>query len=327
MKNLVSGGTGLVGSHLIRALLARGESVRALKRGSSSIDLTADVNDQVEWIDCDILDVIGLEEAMQGIDRVYHSAALVSFEPNEFPLMMQINVEGTANMVNAAKDAGVQKFLHVSSVAAIGRQEGDRVISEKDSFTNSKFDTQYGYSKFNAEREVWRAQEEGLDTVIVNPAVIIGEGRWDISSGLIFYNVWNGLKFYTDGSNGFVDVKDVVGISIGLMDSDITGQRFIASAENQQWEDAFGMIADAFGKKRPTIRLSKFIQEIAWRIEWVKAKVAGMRPLVTRESLKSATMKVSYDNSKVREALNYQFIPLEDSIKRTCAAFLSQQNQ
>jgi nucleoside-diphosphate-sugar epimerase len=324
MLNLVTGGTGLVGSHLIRHLIQNGEAVRAIKRSSSDTSLTADINKHIEWMDCDLFDMGALEDAFQDVTHVYHSAALVSFERREFELMLKTNVEGTANMVNTALKTGVEKFLQVSSVAAIGRQEADTIVNESYTFTNSKYDTQYGYSKFHAELEVWRAQAEGLNTVIINPSVILGEARWDISSGLIFSNVYNGLKFYSEGINGFIDVLDVVRIAHLLMKSDISGERFILAAENRSFREVFNLIADAFGKPRPSIGLSPALQQIAVVAEWIKAKITGQRALVTRESLRSANMQIRYDHSKVKEALNYEFIPIEKTIERTCQAFLEE---
>ena len=229
---LVTGGTGLVGTHLLYDLVRSGKKVRALKRNSSDISsvkkvfsyYSSDVDElmkEIEWVNADLLDVYTLLDVMEGVTDVYHCAAMVSFEPKHIDEMLRVNIEGTANMVNAALEKGIRKFCHISSIATVGRSEHGAVSTEETFWKSSPDNSNYAISKYGAEREVWRAAEEGLNVVIVNPSLIIGAGNWQQSSSNMFSKAYKGIKFYTDGENGFVDVRDVASVAIKLMESKI----------------------------------------------------------------------------------------------------------
>lgn len=316
-KVLVTGGTGFLGSYLVRQLVKKGYQVRILKRTTSSLTLLEEVKNQVEWMDGDILDVISLEDAMEGIDQVYHCAAVVSFDPKRVDEMMQINVEGTANVVNAALYEGIEKMVYVSSIAAIGRNKNVQRISEKSKWERSKENSNYAISKFLAEQEVWRGMAEGLDMAIVNPAVIIGSGYWDQTTVRLFKQVWDGLKFYPIGSTGFVDVRDVARMCIQLMESEILHERIIANGENCSYRHFFSTIATQLGKKVPSIQVTPLLQEIAWRVEWLRSKITGSSPLVTKESARQSARTYIYENDKSLQLLNFQYTPLTQTIEET----------
>ncbi|MGB1248918.1 MAG: SDR family NAD(P)-dependent oxidoreductase, partial [Chitinophagales bacterium] len=282
---LVTGATGFVGSEIVRQLVAQGKKVRAIKRATSNTRFLADCEGKFEWMDADILDIPSLEKAFQGVEYVIHSAAMISFNPAMTERMHKINIEGTANMVNLALDFGVKKYVQVSSVSAYGRYEIKQEIDEKLKWKEHKDNTQYAISKFRAELEVWRAQEEGLSTVIVNPSTILGVGDWTQGSCQIFKNVYDEIAFHPVGINGFVDVKDVADICIQLMESDIEAEKFIACAENHTFKDIFFKIADAFGKKRPSKPIPPILASIGWRYYWLKSKLLGQQPMVTKETV------------------------------------------
>lgn len=319
---LVTGGTGFLGSHLLRALVHAGKSVRALYRERIPEQLN-DIRDRVEWVKGDVLDVLALEDAMQQVEMVYHCAAVVSFQPDKKAQMMKINAEGTANVVNSALDAGVRKLLHVSSVAALGRAKTMQDISEASSWEDSRNNSAYAISKHLSEMEVWRGIAEGLDAVIVNPSIILGTGFWHDGSGMLLKNAWKEFPYYTQGINGFVDVEDVVKAMILLMDGPVTGQRFILSAENWPYRELFTKMATVLGKKPPHIAVKPWMAEIVWRIEGIKGKLSGKRPLLTKETARTAQLKVYYNNSKLLQALpGFQFRPLEETITSISKAFL-----
>lgn len=321
---LVTGGTGFLGSHLIRALVAAGKPVRALYRQQPSPRLQ-DISDKIEWVPGDILDIFTLEDALVGVTQVYHCAAMVSFQAADKDRLLKINVEGTANVVNMALDAGVKKLLYVSSVAAIGRARDNAAVNEECEWQDSKNNSRYSISKFQGEMEVWRGIAEGLDAVIVNPSIILGAGFWDDGSGALLKNAWKEFPYYTEGVNGFVDVEDVVKAMIQLMDSDINAERFILSADNWGYQRLFTTMAHALGKKPPHIAAKPWMAEVVWRLEKVKGMVTGKHPLVTKETARTAQMKVNYENTKVLNALpGFQFRPLEDTIKQIAAAFLQE---
>ncbi len=313
---LVTGGTGLVGTHLILALHQKGIAVKALYRTA----IPDVVKDKATWVKGDILDVIALEESMKDITHVYHVAGFVSFNPADRKLLHKINVEGTANVVNACLDAAVQKLVHVSSVAALGRIRKDTVIYESMNWSEETSNSEYGKTKYLAELEVWRGVGEGLNAVAVNPTIIIGEhGDWSKGSMQIFQSLYNGFPYYSMGQTGFVDANDVASAMIQLMDSEISGQRFIISAENIVYHDFFCMVADAFGKKRPTQMITPIKAAIAWRVYKIKSLFTGRLPLVTKETAATSLAKVSFDNSKLLKALpTFSYQKIEDSVKRIC---------
>lgn len=321
---LVTGATGLVGSHLIRQLVQGGKPVRALYRNAAPLIEGAE---GVEWIKGDILDIVSLAEAMEGIQQVYHCAALVSFDPKKRGLLFKTNIEGTANVVNAAVDAGVSKLLFVSSVAALGRIREGSTINETMNWTEETSNSEYGKSKYLAETEVWRGISEGLNAVIVNPVIILGPGDWNSGSSGIFKSAYNEFPWYTEGISGFVDVQDVVSAMVQLMESDISEERFILSAENVTYREIFSQIAQGFKKRPPHKKVTPFLAAIVWRIEAVKGFFTGKTPLLTRETAATAQAKVRFDNRKLNKFLPiFHYTPIAKSIQRICGELIKKHN-
>lgn len=326
---LVTGATGLVGSYLLYDLLKNEEPVRALLHNEISLERTKHIFEslggnaealmkRIEWIRGDVLDVMLLAQAMQGIKKVYHCAAIVSFEPGDHPKMMKINVEGTANVVNAAIDAGVGKFCHVSSIAALGRTENSLVIDEKSQFKTSSHNSQYSLSKFMAEKEVWRGSAEDLKVVIVNPSIILGYGHPGKGSTKMFTTIRKNSMFYGLGINGFVGVEDVVRSMTALMESKIVNERFVVSTGNFSYRDVFSMIARGFGKPEPKFPVPAPLLEIVWRFEWLRSKLTGSKPLITRETARTSKKDYLYANQKLLSAIDFEYSPLEQTINHTC---------
>jgi len=316
-KILVTGGAGLVGNELIKQLLAAGENVKAIYR-STPLSLS---HPNLEIVQCDILDVISLNEIMDGITHVYHSAALVSYDPKDSQKLLKINIEGTANIVNACIDSGVMKLVHVSSVAALGRIREDKMVSEKMNWTEETSNSIYGKSKYFGEIEVWRGIGEGLKAVIVNPSLILGGNNWETGSSAIFKNAYNEFKWYTDGIGGFVDVRDVARAMILLMNSEITAQRFVLNGENLPYREIFTLIAKCFGKRPPHKKVSPFLAEMIWRAEEIRTRFTGKKHMLTKETVRTAQAKVYFDNQKILKALpGFQFTKIKDTIEYTCAA-------
>lgn len=331
---LVTGGTGLVGSHLLFDLCKSGEKVRALKRSSSNIDNVKKVFsyytdspeqlfNTIEWVDADLTDLYSLIDALENITDVYHCAAMVSFDPKQESEMMKINVEGTANMVNAALQKGIRKFAHVSSIATIGHPEHVDVLTEQFFWKLSPEHSNYAISKYGAEREVWRAAEEDLDVIIVNPSLIIGAGNWQQSSSTLFAQAYKGLKYYTLGENGFVDVRDVAALLIVLMKSPVKNERYILNSENISYKRFFDLAHQEFGKPMAHIKVGKIISSIAWRTEALRSLITGTPPLITKETATSAHTISRYSNKKIKSVFpDYNFISVEQAVKDTCKLFL-----
>lgn len=320
---LVTGGSGLVGSALITQLLAKGEKIIATYNKTPLPNFSSNLLQQVH---CNILDPIGLEEAMQGVQQVYHCAAIVSFNPARKQELFKVNIEGTANVVNAALTAGVKKLVYVSSVAALGRA-GGKPISEKDQWNEKEDSSNYGKSKYYGEMEVWRGIGEGLEAVIVNPSLILGGGDWNAGSSKIFKSVYQGFPWYSTGVNGFTDVRDVATAMILLMESNITAQRFIINAENKSYQQVFSMIAKAFNKKAPHKKVTPFLAGLIWRLEAIKSLFSKEDPLVTKETADTALANIQYDNGKLLKYLpGFAYTDFPKTINDTCAALQQKLN-
>jgi len=335
---LVTGGTGFLGSHLLYHLLNEGEEVRALKRTGAGMDVTKVVfsyylpdyeklYNKIEWVEGDLLDIFSLEKALNGVEDVYHCAALVSFLPADREKMMETNIKGTANLVNIALEKKIRKLCHVSSIAAIGRAENDLPIDEEVVWKASKRNSNYAKSKYGAENEVWRGIEEGLNAVIVNPSVILGPGDLKSGGGKLIRLVQKGLKFYTEGVNGYVDVRDVVKAMYLLMKSDITNERFIVSSENVSLKDIVYQIAEYISKPAPKYKATPFMGEIAWRFDKLKGLLTGRKPFITKETAETAGNKYYYTSKKLIKALDFEFIPIKNSLVESCELFLKVEKQ
>jgi dihydroflavonol-4-reductase len=330
---LVTGGTGLLGSHLLFDLVRNGETVRAVKRKTSNTDAVKKVfsyySDQpeelfrkIEWVEADIMDFSLMEEALEGADKVYHAGAVVSFYPKDHKAMLKVNIEGTANLVNLCLHHKIGKFCYISSVATLGRAENDGITDEETYWQPSKKNSVYSISKYGAEREVWRGMEEGLNAYIINPSVILGPGFWDGGNSGLFSLVWNGLKYYTKGINGFVDVRDVSKAMIMLMKSDISRERFVVSSENCSYQQVFGYIAKYLGKPAPSVNVPFYLTDLAWRIEAVRSFIMRTLPEVTREMAVTTTQEYIYSNEKIRKATGFFFKPVESSVREIAGYFL-----
>nr|WP_321353514.1 NAD-dependent epimerase/dehydratase family protein [uncultured Draconibacterium sp.] len=333
----VTGGTGLVGAHLLYELCKTGQKVKALKRQTSNLKqvlkifayYTNDARqlfDTIEWVDGDILDYYSLEKLLNGVTEIYHCAAIVSFESKERERMISNNVEGTANLVDAAIENEVKKICHVSSIAALGKMQNGTPVTEETNWLPSKKNSAYSESKFYSETEIWRGIEEGLDAIIVNPSIIFGPANWESGSAKIFKTIWDGMKFYTKGVTGFVDVFDVVRPMIKLMESenfeDCKNQRYILSAENLSYQQVFTQIADALQKPKPTIWASDFLMGFVWRVATFASWFTRKPSLITREAATGRNTVNNFDGSRITRTIGYEYLPIADSIKKT-AGFLN----
>ncbi len=330
---LVTGGTGLVGAHLLYHLSLENDSMKAIHRKNSDLravkkvfsyyseDFEANFQ-KIEWIEADITDVYLLEKAFENVTEVYHSAALISFNPKDYKAMRKVNIEGTSNIVNLCIDKKVKKLCFVSSIATIEKPLKAKIIDEGGEWNGETNNYGYAITKYGAEMEVWRASQEGVDVVIVNPGVILGAGFWNNRGpGELFTKIYNGLKFYTEGITAFVSVTDVVKTMILLMKSELKNERYILVSENVSFKEVFFQIADAFGKKRPSIKASKFMSSIGWRLEKIKSSLTGKQPVLTKQSSKSIHNKYYYSSEKIKKALNFEFESISKTIKSVCKLY------
>lgn len=319
---LISGATGLVGSYLTRFLYQQGyRNIRAMRRSNSNMSLVGTVTKDVEWVEGDILDPLFIKEAMQGISIVFHCAALVSFESRLAPALFRTNVEGTANMVNAALEAGIDQFIHVSSVAALGRGRNKQIISEETPWERSPWLTNYAISKFQGEQEVWRGEAEGLPVSILNPSIILGGGDWDRGPSRFFPLIGKGWRLYPTGNSGFVDVRDVVRLLVLLMEEYKTGRRYIANADHLSYRAFFAQIARQLGQKPPDVPVRPWMSGVAWRLSALFTRLSGRRTFLTRETARQSGRTHYYDNSRSLEELTFSYRPLAETIRETAALY------
>jgi nucleoside-diphosphate-sugar epimerase len=330
---LVTGGTGMLGAHLLFKLAKGAEKVKAIYRTEKSLEKVKKVfgyyTDEVElvfskieWIQATITDIPALEYAFQGVQTVYHSAALVSFDKKDYKKMRTVNIEGTANIVNLCIAYKVQKLAFVSSIAAIEKSIAKPMIDEKDSFDVETSNYGYAITKYGAEMEVWRGTQEGLDVFVVNPGIILGPGFWHENSGKLFAMVAKETPFYTSGVTGFIGVTDVVQFLIQGMASDIKNERFVLVSENKSFKEILEIIAANFQKRKPFVRVSRQLGALGWRLSWLKSRLTSSAHAFTKHNARAVDKHSFYDNSKAKQFVQFDFEPMTEVISRVCKHYL-----
>jgi len=334
----VTGGTGLLGSHLIYTLISQGVKVRALHRKTSNRDIIRkligyyggrenELLSRLEWVESDISKLASLTEAMRGSGNVYHCAAVVSFGNKDKDLVIENNVQGTANVVKACLENKVRKLCHVSSNAALGANDGEVMVNEDHGWDKKGHRSPYGTSKYLSEREVWKGMEEGLNAVIVNPTLILGPGNWKRGSVTFFPKIDEGLLFHTNGINGYVDVNDVAKAMIMLTDSDITGERFIVNSENLDYRRFFRMIAKSLKVRGPVIGVPKVLSYPTILAAQLLERLTGGRSSLTKEIVRVAWSQISYDNRKIIKKTGMSFTPVEKTVDAIASIYLKEKHR
>jgi dihydroflavonol-4-reductase len=319
----VTGANGLLGSYIVRKLIAEEIPFVAIRRKGSDTSLLEDLAAKIEWREADVLDPVALEEVFQNVTQVIHAAAVVSFNARRAREVMDINVQGTRNVVNACLEKEIKRLVHISSVAALGRQKGQTLIDESNKWITSPLNSTYAESKYLAELEVARGQEEGLSTVIINPSVILAPADWNKSSAQLFQYVWNQKPFYMDGYMNYVDVRDVADVAFQLLHDEVQGQRFIVSAGKISFYDFFKMLGHFFKKKAPSVKPPKSILNVVARLESFRTLFTGKEPLVTRETVRLAGTEFLYNNRKVRKELDFEFQPIDKTLHWCCQYYIT----
>ena len=325
---LVTGGTGLVGGHLLWHLLQENDRVTAVRRSSSDLKslrtifsfYTSKPDDflsRIDWKIGDVVNEVSLREAMQSVSFVYHCAAVVSLGNNS-DIMSDTNVIGTRNVIKTAQENGIKKLCFVSSIAACGRAFENEKIDENYIWTDSSNRSLYSRSKYYSEQEVWKGIHKGLNAVIVNPGVILGVSGTNTGSSQLFSQVQKGLMFYTNGGTGYVDVRDVVKAMLQLMKSEISGERFVLVGENCSNKDVLSWIADGFGKRRPIIAIGKQALWLVGALSEFLGKVFHFYPVINRVTARTATNREYYSSLKIEDAIGINFTPIEQCIHGVC---------
>ncbi|MGN6646779.1 MAG: SDR family oxidoreductase [Cytophaga sp.] len=317
---LVTGANGLVGSFVCAHLTQKGHKVRALVRKNSDTSLLKNLSGGLDIFTGDVSDTGSLLDAISGVEYVVHTAAIISFWNKRNTEMYQTNVIGTRNLVDVCLEHNIKKFIHVSSIAAVGRKTTDTHISETNTWEDSSLNSYYAESKHQAEVEVYRGMEEGLTATIVNPSIILGPGLNSSISGRLFKYVAGQHKFYTDGYLNYVDVRDVAdAIEKLLFDADSNGERYILNGGITSYKDFFAQVAGTLQVAAPSVRATNFMRQVVWRIEAVKSFFTGKEPLITKTTAKTAANKIEYSSAKIIKATQISFRPLSDTIEWTCS--------
>lgn len=315
---LVTGASGLIGSYIVGDLIKEGYKVKVIKRSTSNLSQIENLLPYIEVVECDILDVAALQNVFKGVDAVIHSAGYISFNNKEYKKLHQINVEGTSNLINASLKNSVRKFIHISSVAAIGKKKGQKEVREDFKWEDNNVSS-YAKSKYLGELEVWRGSSEGLNVAILNPSVVLGPGDWNSGSSKVFKYIWDKKPFYTSGNVNFVDVRDVSRAAVALLKSSVINERFILNGGTTSFNHLFSKIAESFNKPAPSINLSKIIINGIVFIERLRTLVLNSNPIVTKDTASSAFSKSIYSNKKARENLQITFKELDETIEWACS--------
>lgn len=325
----LTGATGFIGSHIARRFLRAGYIVEALKRPDSNYGLLTDIADQLTWHEGDVTDIPSLEAAIKPGCDVIHAAAIVSFIPKERGRMEKINVEGTANVVNVCLKVGVRKIGYVSSVAALGRPDPKKGqtahpqrITESQKWEDSPNNSYYAQTKYRAELEMWRGVAEGLNVVMVNPSIVLGAGDWNRSSTQLFKYVNDEKRFYPAGLVNYVDVQDVTEALFGLMESQVSGQRFILNAGTIPYKALLEQMAVVLNKRPPKTHIAPWLAEIGWRVEALRSWITGKPPLITRETARSASSAYQFEGSNINHVIDFQYRSLTETLQQAAPAYL-----
>lgn len=313
-----------MGSHLLFKLVQIGSSVKAVYRDKNKLEQvrhifsiysgnSEELFEAIQWVQADLNDLPSLEKAFEDVSRVYHCAAMISFDPNDFQALVRANETGTANLVNLCVAKRIQKLCYVSSIAALGKNPKSSKINEEDEWRSSNVNP-YALTKHLAEMEVWRGTLEGIPAVIVNPGVIIGPGFWDGGSGNLFKIAAKGSKYYPPGGSGFVCVNDVVKMMIELMNSKVKNERFIAVAENLSYHQVMSKLAENLGRKKPSVEISFWILDILWRLDWLSHVVSRRKRKLSQAQVASLKDRKYYDGDKVKKFLSFEYQSLDDCI-------------
>lgn len=328
---LVTGGTGLIGSHLLFHLVNSGEKVKAIYRTENSIKKVSNVFayysqkpssllEKVLWVRADITDIGALDPIFKDVEQVYHAAAFISFDPRHYKSLVKINTEGTANIVNLCLKHGVKKLCYVSSIAAIGPSVKNAMATEENEWNDTQASV-YGLTKHDAELEVWRGSQEGLPVVIVNPGVVIGPGFWRTGSGTFFTYASKGKKSFIPGGTGFVTINDVISSMVALMESNVQGERFILVNENLSYGELFQKISPKLGLEPPSKKVSFWALELFWRWDWLRSHLRGKRRRLTKAMAKGLYHQEVYSNEKLKKTLSFKFGDLDEAIAFCCDKF------
>lgn len=323
---LLTGATGFVGEHTLQQLLDKGYAVRAMYRNAALKgghgQLRQLNHPAIDWQQGELQDIFRLDELLEGVDTVFHTAAFISYDPRFRQQLFDTNIRGTANLVNACLQAGVKRLVYVSSIAALGdAAEPGQLIDEKASWKTDKSHSNYAISKFMAENEVWRGMEEGLEVIVVNPSVILGPGKVASGSNQLFRKIAEGMRFSSPGGTGFVDVRDVARAMIDLHEANLVNKRWVLNHLNLPFAKLFGDMARELNVAAPAITPPLWLAEVGWRLNMLWARLSGKQAFITRETVMSAYRTRKFGGDAITEALpTFSYTPWQETLQAGAAS-------
>ncbi|MFY0644469.1 MAG: NAD-dependent epimerase/dehydratase family protein [Bacteroidia bacterium] len=330
MKIGITGASGFLGSHLVHYLLMEGHEVLSIKRSSTSMsefnvcaayyNLIDEFKDKLVWFDCELYDTIALSEIFRNCDVVIHCAGLISYLKSKRKELIRVNEEYTANVVNACLGSNVRRFIGISSTGALSKKHDNKPIKESFDWDEGASYAFYGLSKYLGDKQIWRAKEEGLDVIVLNPGVILGYGDWNKGSLRLFRNAYTKFPFYSTGSTGFIGVEDLCKATVHFINSAEVNEQYVAISENLSFDKVSFMMAKAFKTKAPYIKVSGLMHTAIHQLISFKEFI-GIGGLLSRETSRSSVLKSQFDNSKLVNTLPFDLEPIESVIQKACLAY------
>lgn len=325
-KILITGGTGMIGSYLLRLLIKRGFNNIVATHNRASFELVEDIKDEIEWHRIDIADEVAFTDIIAGVDTVIHCAGMISLWPKEFKEMFRVNVNGTANIVNLCLLHNVNRLIYLSSIEALGKEEDGSSISETTEWKEEVIHTKYAISKYYGELEVHRGHAEGLQTIIYNPALVLGAGLWNAGPMSMVHEIYNGLNYYPRGSLAMVDVRDLVKTIVDNIDNmQMDGNRYIVGSYNKKFKTLLNQLATNLEVNKPTKALQGSVAQFAIGLEKIKSVFTNSKPLINRESFLVADQTLSYSFDKLAAVYNYRPRTFEQTLFDITKAFKTSQ--
>ncbi len=315
---LVTGATGFIGSHLMCHLAQKdifpvamfrhdSNKKRVWKQFESQFADAQKRFDKITWRKADFRDLPSLEAAFEGISLVYHCAGYISLAQRDAKKLLEINEIGTAYLVNLCLSHSVKKLVYVSSIAALGNDPSISVIDENTPWDNNIDKNPYAYSKYGGEMEVWRAMQEGLNAVIVNPGIVLGKDS-PIETLLLRHK--KGLRWCTTGNNAFVNIQDIIILMDKLMDSKIEGERFILVAENWSGKVMVETLLKS-GDIRPRVFfIPKDFLYFLWGLEHLIQLLGIRKRFLTRALISGQYEQKTIDGSKIKSFVDFEYSPI-----------------
>ena len=319
---LVTGATGFIGSHLMCHLAEKDIFPVAMYRHESNkkrvwklfqfkFTDAEERYDKITWRKGDFRDFPSLDAVFEGISHVYHCAGYISLAQRDVKKLLEINEKGSAYLVDLCLSHSIKKLIYISSIAALGNDPSASIIDENTPWDKNTDKTPYAYSKYGGEMEVWRGMEEGLNAVIINPAIVLGKGS---PIEIILQRFKKGLRWYTPGNKAFVNIQDVIMVMDELMHSNIKGERFILVAENWTGKAVAQNILKAGNYNLSVISIPKGFFYFFWALEYLIEFLGIRKRFLTSAMIKGQYHQKIINGEKIKLFIDFGYSPISKLI-------------